>query len=206
MIVEPFAGGAGYSCRYGADREVILVERYAPLAAAWRWLLAASPADVLDLPDVPAGGDVQSMGLPHGAAMFVGFWLNKAGASPSRAPGAMTRSGIRPASCWGPQVRERIAEQLPRMAGWRVVEGDYTDAPDVDAHWFIDPPYQHAGGQYYPCGSSRIDYVALGAWAQTRRGTVTVCEGAGADWLPFSSIGPAKGRKGAYEEVAWERY
>jgi hypothetical protein len=199
-IVEPFAGSAGYSCRYGADLEVVLVERYAPLAAAWRWLLSAMPAEVLDLPDVPRDGDVRAMGLPDGAACFVGFWLGKASSTPKRSPSAWSAGGVRPASCWGAQVRARIAEQLPLMTGWRIIEGDYTDAPDVVADWHIDPPYQVAG-KHYPCGSRGIDYAALGAWCDTRRGRVTVCENAGADWRAWTHARAIKARRGVSREV-----
>ena len=59
--------------------------------------------------------------------------------------------------------------------------GDYTEAPDVEATWFIDPPYrgQHRY-RYRP-----NDYRRLAAWIRSRRGQVIVCEGAGAKWLPF---------------------
>lgn len=50
-IVEPFAGAAGYSLRHHRH-DVVLVEKYPPLAEMWRWLIAAAPADVLRIPVV----------------------------------------------------------------------------------------------------------------------------------------------------------
>jgi hypothetical protein len=41
-----------------------------------------------------------------------------------------------------------------------------------------------------------MDYRALGAWCQSRRGQATVCENAGARWLPFSPFRTIKGMEG----------
>jgi hypothetical protein len=39
-----------------------------------------------------------------------------------------------------------IALALPAASGKvDVVQGDYRDAPDVEATWFVDPPYQGDG-------------------------------------------------------------
>ena len=46
-IVEPFAGAAGYSCRY-SDRKVILIDKSPIIAGMWRYLIKASPAEILD--------------------------------------------------------------------------------------------------------------------------------------------------------------
>ena len=85
---------------------------------------------------------------------------------------------------WGQRVRERIATQLTYIKHWKLIEGNYTDAPDGLATWFVDPPYQHAG-KYYRFGRDGIDYPSLAAWCKERRGQVIVCENVGADWLPF---------------------
>lgn len=50
-IIEPFAGSAGYALRYHR-LDVVLVERYAVIAEMWRWLVAATAAEVLAIPDV----------------------------------------------------------------------------------------------------------------------------------------------------------
>ena len=62
--------------------------------------------------------------------------------------------------------------------------GDYRQAPDIEATWFIDPPYQHVPGRYHH-GPETIDYDELAEWAMSRRGQVIVCEGPDGDWLPF---------------------
>lgn len=209
-IVEPFAGSAGYATRYGAGRRVVLVERDPVVASVWRWLLAARPADVLALPDVPDGGTVADLGLEPGAAALVGFWINKGTASPCVRPSAWMRSEPGSAQFWGADVRQRIAAQLPGIAAWALIEGDYSDAPPIVATWHVDPPYQQAG-RHYRYGSARLDYAALGAWCRTLRGQVMVCENAGADWLPFEPFAAMKATCGVHkagggrysEEVVW---
>jgi len=48
-IVEPFAGAAGYACRY-PDRNVILVEKYPVVAELWRYLIAVPSSEVRRIP------------------------------------------------------------------------------------------------------------------------------------------------------------
>jgi len=86
---------------------------------------------------------------------------------------------------WTTATRERIASQVGAIRHWKIVEGDYTAAPDVAATWFVDPPYDNAAGRYYVHGSDKLDFTALAAWCRSRRGHVMVCENEGATWLPF---------------------
>ena len=184
VIVEPFAGAAGFAMHY-PDRDVVLVERNPKVAAVWRWLIAATPGDVLALPPV-IDRDVHDFGLPDGAMWMLGFWCNTATASPCRTPSKRFRDGPRAHTGWSPTTRARIAADVIRIKHWTLIEGDYTEAPDVESSWFIDPPYQGKAGSHYPFGSKRMDYPALGAWCMSRRGQVIVCEGAGADWMPWT--------------------
>ena len=71
------------------------------------------------------------------------------------------------------------------MKHWRLIEGDYSSAPCIEATWFIDPPYQNGAGSGYRFGTRHIDYGMLAGWVLERTGQVICCEGAGADWLPF---------------------
>ena len=82
-------------------------------------------------------------------------------------------------------MRDRVASQVDAIKHWRVIEGDYTEAPDAEATWFIDPPYNNKAGSHYPWGCDKIDYNALGQWCHQRRGQVIACENEGATWLPF---------------------
>jgi hypothetical protein len=156
VIVEPFAGSAGYSLRY-PERSVILVEKYRPVREAWRWLISASPSDVLDLPIVESSDDLPG-DTPRGARALIGLNLGRAIVSPRRKKTPMvTRYQARcPTYAWSTEVRARVAAQVPRIKHWKIVCGDFTWAPDVEATWFVDPPYQGRAGAHYPLGADRL--------------------------------------------------
>lgn len=212
-IVEPFAGSAGYSVRYHTKR-VILIDAYEPVAAVWEYLIHVKPEEILSLPDVPDGVSVDDMtGLTQEQRWLVGFWINSASASPCKRPSDWVRSTpveSRKGCYWGPKCRQRIAAQVPHIRHWRVIHGYYADAPDIEATWFVDPPYDNAAGSRYPMQID--DYKELGVWCQTiPRGQVIVCENSGADWLPFVDLfsnrsAPHNGKKHTHRtEAIWVR-
>ena len=190
-IVEPFAGSAGYSMRY-PDRNVVLVERDPKIAATWRFLLQATERDVLALPDLAHRQSVDDLSVCQEARWLIGWYCGRGMASPRKTQSVWIdnflagRYGNQSSPCiaWGPAVRERIASQIGRIRHWTLIEGDYEQAPAVEATWFVDPPYQVAG-KYYRFGSSLLNYEVLGEWCRSRRGQVIVCENVGASWLPF---------------------
>jgi hypothetical protein len=205
-IIEPFAGAAGYSMRY-SDRQVILVEKYPVIAAIWRWLIKVTPFDVLAIPECDDVDALPSW-VPQEARWLVGFTMNSATATPRVTLSAGCRSLNRSGRSygWTAAHRERVARQVPLIRHWRVIEGDYTRAPDIAATWFIDSPYAGRPGSHYVHGSSRIDYRALGRWCRNRGGQVMVCEAAGADWLPFAPFGVTHGVGAAQShEALWTR-
>lgn len=206
-IVEPFAGAAGYSLRY-PDRQVVLVERYAVIAEIWRYLISVTPAEVRRIPAVEHVDDLPGW-VPQGARSLVGFNMNFATASPCRVAGKQVRAHRDKSASsvyhWN-VMRERIAIQVEHIRHWRVIEGDYTAAPDGDATYFVDPPYNNHAGSHYVHGPKAIDYAALGEWCRTRKGQVIVCENEGADWLPFQpfatfNAGPRSPGKGSKEVI-----
>ena len=192
-IVEPFAGGAGYSLRYW-DREVVLIEKYEPVAAVWQYLSKVGPAEIMRLPLLETGQKIRDVpGLTQEQRWLIGYWCNVGSAAPKQ---TMLKwagpSGERPShSCWAADIRFRIAKQVSCIRHWRVIHGDFYDAPDGEATWFVDPPYEDLG-KFYPCGSAGIDYAQLAAWCRTRRGQVIACEAQGAKWLPFAPLGAFK--------------
>lgn len=189
-IIEPFAGGAGYSLRH-YRKNVILIERDPKLHGAWLFAQRASVAEILALPDLQPGQSVDDLQVPQEARWLVGMWLNSGVARPCKTPSAWMNEKRdpkygAPSRCqfWGQGIRERLAAQRPLIQHWTLIHGDYTCAPGIEATWFIDPPYI-VHGAHYVFGSKLIDYPALGAWCKARRGQVIVCENVGADWLPF---------------------
>ena len=166
----------------------------------WQRLLAMTPAEVLTL-EPPAAGErtTDFLWMTVAASNAIGHSAGYAfSARASRRADAMLR---------------RIARVLPRVAGRvTIIHGDYTEAPDVEATWFIDPPYQPVNGfgrgmgYASGCDASALDFAALSGWCRARRGQVIVCEYEGADWLPFvplvrglNSVG------GKHHEVVWNQ-
>ena len=189
-IVEPFAGSAGYSLRY-PDRDVLLIDKDPAIVATWRYLLAVTPSEVRALPDIQPGQDVASLNATEDARLLIGWWCNRGGTTPKRTFSSWGRQPKYARQFWGDYARQRIAAQVEAIRHWRVMEGDYRDAPAVDATWFIDPPYALAG-KHYKCGSKSIDYADLADFCQSRLGTAIVCENTGADWLPFQHFRDSK--------------
>ena len=177
-IVEPFAGAAGYATAY-YRRKVILVEKEPRVAALWRYLLRASSDEIMRLPLVEPGQRISDLpGLCEEARILLGFRTSRASHRP--------RDKASPwgAAEWDEQARATLAAQVGLIRHWTIIEGDYSLAPDVEATWFVDPPYEREGFRYAASGNA-IDYPALGAWTRARRGLVMACEQEGAAWLPF---------------------
>jgi hypothetical protein len=207
-IIEPFAGAAGYSLRY-PDRDVVLVEKYHVIAEIWRWLIGADPAEIRAIPEVDAVVDLPDW-VPQPARWLVGFTMGQARMRPALHTSAgliaRRRSGTRWAEGWTAAARARVAAQVAAIRHWRVIEGDYTAAPDVEASWFVDAPYRGRSGAPYVHHSGKLDYPTLARWCRARRGQTIVCEAAGADWLPFAPFGSVRGMSGApsREAIWWQ--
>lgn len=207
VIIEPFAGAAGYSVRYPRNK-VILIEKDPIIASLWRYLIQVKDSEIRALPLIGIGQTVDDLQICQEAKSLIGFWLNKGAASPCKSPSAWMRKGTHTTSFWGEAIRERIASQVASIAHWSVIEGDYTQAPDLEATWFIDPPYANAG-KLYRHSSKNINYTALGDWCKSRKGQVIVCENDGATWLPFRFFMATKSLEGSRgkaksQEAIWE--
>ena len=104
-------------------------------------------------------------------------------------------SGARPSNCvW--QVRSNASDI------GRSVEGTWEDAPDIEAHWHIDPPYQNPAGRVYQYNG--VNRRELAKWCKRRRGFVQVCENDGAKWMrfePFSIVHTHRARGYTAEAV-----
>ena len=193
-IVEPFAGAAGYSLRYGAGRRVLLYDTDPDTVAIWEYLLGASVEDIERLrwtvEPVHARADVRDLGLQRAEMLLVQRWLTTQG---SRSNWRMTPSGSAfvknlPGSYWSDRTINRIQDQLSSVAKWEVHWSSYADAPDIKAVWHIDPPYQSNKDAQAEYKHASIDYGVLAAWCKARRGQVMVHEQHGADWLPFETL------------------
>lgn len=190
-IVEPCAGAAGYSTRH-YHKNIILIDKNPTICEIWEFLINSSRDDILSIPLVETLEDLPS-DLPLGARYLVGFSFNDATVAPSSRLSAgrkkLANMG-RNFEGWNENRRLRIANQVHLIKHWVVVQGDYTVSPDIEATWFIDPPYNNKAGSCYP--AKVVDYEHLGLWCRTRKGQVIVCENVGADWMPFQPFAKFK--------------
>ena len=185
IVVEPFAGSAGYAVYHlvrGNIDGAILIEKDPRVVELWHRLLRMTPAEVLALK--PPG---------HGHYTTDFLWMTLAASNAlAKIPGYGFSGRAKAAA---DKMLTRIAKMLPHVQGKVIIiEGDYAEkSPDIEATWFIDPPYQSTGlhpisrgnGYAKGCDTRSMDYTALAEWCRTRRGQTIVCEYEGADWLPF---------------------
>lgn len=168
IVIEPFAGSMAYTLTH-RPRFAIGIEKDAEIVKLWHRLCAMSRMQLARY-HIPAVGQVTT-----------DRWVMLSDQS-SGSP----RNNYRTMSQY---MVERMETQRRMVIKHRVYAnqsvlyslGDYSEAPDIEATWFIDPPYQGVNGYRH----SALDYDRLGEWCMTRRGQVIVCEGADADWLPF---------------------
>jgi hypothetical protein len=191
-IVEPFAGGAGYSLRHH-ERAVVLYEADPHVSALWKWLIEeATPAAILDIPVlVPEGTDIRTLGLTPGQRLLLKNWqrTNNVGDCWTVSPW-----GNKPGQ-WTANTRARVSEQSQAVKHWKMRSGSGMTAFTREkgmATWFIDPPYEF---NYQYRSKQRIDYEALGKLASGALGQPIVCEavcqqtGQTPSWLPFTAFG-----------------
>lgn len=182
LIIEPFAGSARYALRYW-DREVQLYDVSEYVVEVWRYLIQATAKDILSLPDVPSKVHLSEYeSLLTAERYLIGFHLCRGKAKPRKVGHGQ--------NSWA-RDKHRIAANLHKIRHWQIEQKCYSGIPDVEATWFIDPPYKTTqerpgNSDRYPYGG--LDYTELGKWIRTRRGQVIACEGDGADYLPFSVL------------------
>jgi hypothetical protein len=200
VVVEPFAGAAGYSVRHQLGKRAILFDTSPYIAGVWSYLIAATRAEIMALPLMEPGQSVDDLSIPQEARWLLGFWVNQGSAVPKKTMGG--RASNRAIGTWGEGPRARIAAQVHLIRAWEIHHGDYSEAPDAEASWFIDPPYV-AHPDHYP--GRAPDFGSLAGWCRSRRGQVMVCETLGADWLPFQKVTTVAGSSHRVTtEVLWE--
>ncbi len=136
LIVEPYAGSAGYSLRHFTNR-VIVWDDDCNLQTLWRFLVKASHFEILDIPiDIPEGTDIRSLGLSTGQAMLLKHWqrTNNVGNTWTTSPW-----GHLPGQ-WTRNTRARIAAEVSAISHWEVKPIPWTL---IDCTYFIDPPYEY---------------------------------------------------------------
>lgn len=206
VVIEPFAGSAAYSLTHLVPvngnptvDKVILIEKDKRVYDAWMKLLAMDVEEVLNYP-IPDAGERTSDFLLMTSACSNRIARTEEMTVTTRMPVVLRR------------MFKQIAVMLPHVKGRiEIVNGDYTEADNIAATWFIDPPYHVDGraqsrgmGYAEGCNSYALDYEALADWCRSRRGQRIVCEQKGATWLPFKHLRHARNSIGnEAAEVVW---
>lgn len=194
-IVEPFAGGAGYSLRY-CERDVLICENDLHLAKLWPWLIGeATEAMIRDIPiGVPIGTDIRTLGLSQGQALLLKSWqrTNNVGDCWTISPW-----GNKPGQ-WTANTSARVAEEVHAIKHWQFaldgmrVMQHAIELGAATSMWFLDPMYEF---NYQYRNKIGHDYAELGRLAQALPGQAVVCEavcpktGKVPNWLPFEHFG-----------------
>ncbi len=184
-VIEAFGGGAGYSCVW-EPKKVTLIERDPVVFGVWKFLQGTSPREIKRLPSNISSLDELPSWVCREARWLIGFWFDQNPAKPAQRRHKWARTPRRGAFYWSETIKSRIASQLDRIQHWNIIEASYNQAPNREAHWFIDPPYHGAAGRNYRYHD--IDYPELAKWCRSRLGFVQVCEQEGATWLPFKPL------------------
>ena len=202
LIIEPFAGSARYSLKY-FENDVILYDKYDVIVKLWKWLQQCSQNDILSLPKMKPGETTDSYNFDCiEAKWLMGFMVQQGVNAPRKTVSKVFGGGKMEQLI--ERDKKRIAENLYKIKHWKIFLGDYKDIENLDATWFIDPPYQHGGEYYRNAVSNRyIDFSSLSEWSKNRNGQVIVCENSKADWMDFKYLSELSGSKNKTTEVIW---
>jgi site-specific DNA-adenine methylase len=185
-IIEPFAGSARYSLLHW-DHDITLVDKYEVIVRIWRWLQQCSPQDILSLPSFKEGDRIsREMFDCEEQFWLMGFMVNEGVGTPKTKVSWMAAKEY----SFGNGIemdKRKIASQLYKIKKWNIVHSSYECLGNIEATWYIDPPYQY-GGHSYKESNKKLDFHSLAEWCQERKGQVIVCENTKADWLPFRPI------------------
>jgi len=192
IVVEPYAGSAGYSLRH-ADKRVSLAEKNQQVRTLWYWLIKeARESDIREIPlNIPEGTDIRSLDLSYGQSLLLKHWqrTNNVGNCWTVSPW-----GNKPGQ-WTENTRSRVASEFHLIKHWQIDcdafnlfnEAEEFAKTDEPCTWFIDPPYEFN----YQYRLDPIDYNMLASSINNLPGQIIVCEaicsktGKVPNWLPF---------------------
>lgn len=218
LIIEPFAGSASYSTHYALQNpgkyKIIICDKNPKVISVWKYLLRGNPSKILKLPMLRGRESLNSKRfdrLSKGEKNLISYFIN-----PYNYP---SNNVVHPGkfSMWNEKNRRLLYEKIKvaRKSQWTIIGGNYTDAPNRKATWFIDPPYISREKERLPPGAMygrglnyrALDYAHLAKFCRSRKGQVIVTERNTAKWLPFKKVAGAYGqkRRKQYMEAVWLR-
>ena len=187
-IIEPFAGAASYALHYYNTKNVILFEKDIIIYSIWSHIInEATQESILKLPILKLGDNIDSNKfnyLKPAEKYLIGFFMRTAVTRPAK-----SMSKTKNFNKWSGKTRLQLSNDIYKVKHWNIYNMSYENIPiNIKATWFIDPPYQGYGGQFYIHSNKDIDYNNLRKWVKTRKGQVIVCENEDATWLPFKPL------------------
>lgn len=192
-IIEPFAGSAAYSMLH-FNKNVILIEKNSKIVKLWDWLInTAAEEDIISLPNLKKNELISDCNqLNEEQKYLMGFAMNRGSASP--------KNKVQLFSDGFEKTKIKYAANLDKIRHWTIIEGDYRDVADIEATWFIDPPYQ-VGGKWYT--HNKINYNEVKDFILSRKGQVIACENTKADWMKFVPLVNMRGAYSTTTEAMW---
>lgn len=196
-IIEPFAGSARYSLKYWQN-DILLVDKYPVIVEVWNYLKNASESDIKGLPKLITGQTIDNYNLSDIEKKFMGFMVQDG------------TTGMRKTASYFAVKRmdakfNFIIKNLYKIKHWEIKLASYDELENIEATWFIDPPYEF-GGHEYKCSNKNIDYLKLGNWCKERNGQSIVCENTKATWLPFKPMVEMQGAMFKTTEAIWSNH
>lgn len=214
LLIEPFAGSAAYSWlhrkdRDGTPRSVWLNDLDERTFSMWKFLTSPDACAIVEaiVPDKVEPGVKVSDIIPPDYPGLVELCRAEANQGTQGAKGVHDQVTTMGTKCW--KVRRKLLEVIPEVSTWQITNVPYNDLANVEATWFIDPPYSNAAGERYRMGSDLINYEELGWFCLGRKGQVIVAENEGATWLDFKPFDHprvqirSRYQKSAAKEVMW---
>lgn len=194
-IIEPFAGSARYGLLY-SEKSVILNDSYKVISDIWNYLINATEEQIKNLPNLQRGENLKDVkNITDVERNLLGFMVNRGVPYPHNiyTTWAFETGEIN-------KTKQKILNNLSKIRHWKVFNKSYEELDNIEATWFIDPPYQVGGERYI---KNKIDYSHLSNWIKSLKGQVIVCENSSATWMDFKPLVKLTGQKKTTTEVIW---
>jgi len=191
-IIEPFAGGAAYSLKY-YKHDVVLNDLNQKTYGVWKFITnLVNYKFIKKIPvEVKKGDTIDNItkgkGFPSGLIYLLRSACN-VGTFGAKNCNQITKIG---AEKWKHNTIDKLKFWMPKLCHWKITNKDYISMENVEATWFVDPPYNNDSGKIYK--TNIVNYSELSKWCLSRKGFIVVCEDYGANWLPFIKTKKAPG-------------
>jgi len=193
-IIEPFAGSAKYALNY-YWKDVILYEKSKYVFDVLIYLQTASKNDILKLPILKMGESLEDFELSDIERKFMSFVINNGATGGNKKVSKF-------ALPWQATKLKKAANNLEKIRHWKIYNDTFENCENIEATWFIDPPYQF-GGEHYKESSKNLNFQELSNWCKSRQGQVIVCENTKADWMQFTPLVTIRGTAKQSTEAIW---